>query len=1036
MVQFQTDDDERTTGTGQFDLSPSTDPIIDAPPHDGGFFRNHLTFLENYYAKASDGIQPVAWVLDDTVYTLSKSMSEYSPLRNETNAKLAQLAEEAWGLADASGRIPDFSGYDCFVIFHAGTGRDIDLASLLGFDPTPFDIPSIFLGPGAFKDAFGPDYPGIVVSGGQDTIGNSAIIPETENRLLPGISGDVLLELSFNGLLCASIASYLGLPDLFNTSTGYSGIGRFGLMDGQSIFSFAGLFPPEPSAWEKYWLGWDVPMTPPSGESVLSLPAVGLTSVDSLYRLPISQDEYFLVENRYRDPGKNGQQVTFVFDGATQTRTFSRDTVGFNAFDVSSLSGVVTDVEDLDWSLPGGIDEEGNLLNGGLIVWHIDEVVIQREIGTNSVNANADHRGVDVEEADGSQDIGQDYGFLSPGSGSEEGTPLDFWFKDNPAPVYENEFSGASFPSSTSNAGGNSHIALRNLTEASPNMAATVILGDDQVSLLQGFPKAIGEYLSDPSLTIGPVSTSGNEAIVVTSTGRDVPAQGLEGGEITAGLPGKLFGWTGTGIAAVQGSHADGHFVEGTNSQGVAFLETATALYDLNDDGIPEAIVGQGTTSFGRVGEQPAGSLKAFTQSDADNDSLADPFFSIDVSKRPTIPPVVGESMIAFGASDGWIYFVGFDGMLTDSARVIIAEGDSLAGVSRHPDGGFLVTTSGGRVELSTPGEVPVDPLGRNLGSPASGPAVMGIFGTGGVTPEPGGSNAPWFIAVATVDGTLHVFDTQWNSVPGFPVSTGGVCSTPPALGDLDGDGELDIVVFSENRVHAYHHNGASLDNFPATLGTSEPIASAPIMADVDGDLDIDIVAVAQNGLVTAFDKSGKMASGFPLQAGSGRQSAAAMRLSGPSLTTVDVALVVSSSSGSVTAWKAGSVPALNTGLFAWPQYQADAGKSGVAVLTGGGSPVSEQYFPADRVYNWPNPVYEGKTYLRYFVKEAAAVNIRIFDLAGDLVTELSGQAVGGLDNEIGWDVTGVQSGVYFARIEAVGASGSGSAVIKVAVVK
>ncbi|MFA6542628.1 MAG: hypothetical protein WCT99_13595, partial [Bacteroidota bacterium] len=38
MVQFQTDEDIRTSGDGQFDLGAATEPIIDAPPHDSAYF--------------------------------------------------------------------------------------------------------------------------------------------------------------------------------------------------------------------------------------------------------------------------------------------------------------------------------------------------------------------------------------------------------------------------------------------------------------------------------------------------------------------------------------------------------------------------------------------------------------------------------------------------------------------------------------------------------------------------------------------------------------------------------------------------------------------------------------------------------------------------------------------------------------------------------------------------------------------------------------------------------------------------------------
>ena len=91
---------------------------------------------------------------------------------------------------------------------------------------------------------------------------------------------------------------------------------------------------------------------------------------------------------------------------------------------------------------------------------------------------------------------------------------------------------------------------------------------------------------------------------------------------------------------------------------------------------------------------------------------------------------------------------------------------------------------------------------------------------------------------------------------------------------------------------------------------------------------------------------------------------------------------------------------------------------------------------PKERVYNWPNPVYNAKTYIRYYVTENATVHIKIFDLAGDQVTELSGPGTAGMDNEVAWDVSGIQSGIYIARVEADGASMNQVRTIKIAVVR
>ncbi len=94
------------------------------------------------------------------------------------------------------------------------------------------------------------------------------------------------------------------------------------------------------------------------------------------------------------------------------------------------------------------MDDQGVFYDGGTLIWQIDEGVISENLSSNGVNADPKRRGVDVEEADGSQDIGQQYGSFTSGSGSEEGTALDFWFSGNASPVNTNTFSPTSFPDS------------------------------------------------------------------------------------------------------------------------------------------------------------------------------------------------------------------------------------------------------------------------------------------------------------------------------------------------------------------------------------------------------------------------------------------------------------------------------------------------------------------------------------------------------------------------------------------------------------
>jgi len=1041
MVQFQQDNDARTTGDGGFQLGAPAEPVIDAPPHDRQYFQDHLAFLSNYYRKTSKNKLIISSTLVDSVITLPGVMSVYSPPKTGSNIAVGELVRNAWQKVDSAGLVPDFSQYNCFAVFHAGAGRDIDLVGILGYDPTPFDIPSLYLGINAFKEFYGQAYQGIAVNKGTFFITNSIVIPETESRLLPTVTGgNTLLELGINGLLCASVGNFLGLPDLFDTKTGRTGIGRFGLMDGQAIFSFSGAFPPEPSAWEKYWLGWVQPITVASGEQTIALPAVALQ--DSIYRIPISGEEYFLVENRNRDPLGNGDTIISRYNGVQRVQTFARDTTGFNAFDISALEGTIIDVEDLDWSLPGGLSSDGIFFDGGVLIWHIDESVIRSNLDANAVNANPKRRGVDLEEADGSQDIGQDYGFLSPGSGSEEGTPLDFWYAGNSSPVFKNVFSPTSHPNSNSYAGANSHITIRDFSARGSRMTAAVSVGDGGVTLLPGFPKGLNEILPSHSLTVSSLGASSSPALVVATTGM---GDELTNPRLSAAtpLPGKLFAWSLDGTRAFPEGFTSGLIASAQplgppTTQQSGFLG-GVSINDLNSDGISEIIAGQEGTSTS------LNALRAFSAIDVSpKDSLADDYFGRGVGRSITAPAVAGDSLIAFGTSGGMVYFARFDGSIVDSVQVSTESNAIVSGISRLVGANTFIITCGGTVTItsrSTSGGTTAKDIVRSFEDGISGAAVAGSF------LSPGDVR----IAFGTGAGFLFLVDGQLDPCPGFPIDTkepglpppepGAMTSPfiqePPALADVDGDGIRDIVVFSRDRMCVYNISGASLDYFPIKNLSGAPFISAPVVADVDGDGSVEVIGASIDGLVVAYDRSARPAPGFPLQAGTGGISVLAFEIPSPSLSEVGIGIAAGSDRGSVCAWKTGSVHGPGAAVqMPWPQYQRDARHSGLATEPLAGSPIASEFFPASRAYNWPNPVYDGMTHIRYFVKENAAVTIKVFDLAGDLVKELSGPGIGGVDNEVEWNVGDVQSGIYFARIEANGASGNGVAVVKVAVVK
>lgn len=463
-VEFQPDTTRFTTGDGTFEglrWPDGISPVVDPLPHSDGYFGAHLEFLEHYVASVSGGRTTLTTRLLPTIVRLSREMGTYSPTGPAADStwerqKLVQLVTEAWTLAAGNEDLPDLAGLDperiFFLLFHAGIGRDVELLGTV-LQKTPLDLPSLYFGPATLESY---DVPPLQVGGLPVT--NSALVPRTESRLgYSNITEDsLLLELSINGLLASSFVSFLGIPDLFNTATGESAIGGFGLMDPQGIFAYAGLFPPAPSAWTRQELGWVKPqeLTGP-GPIEVSL------QFGEAARASISSAEYFLIENRQRDPDGDGLVLSVWQDGTVIEQRISAITDDFSRFSVDAFaSGVVVGVDDYDFALPGR-DADDNQYPGGFLIWHVDE----RLTGTSAVNADPERRGLDLEEADAAQDLGY---------ANTAGSPFDFFYEGNPVHAvlpsgreirfYENRFGPATVPSSATNGGGAGFVTLENFS--------------------------------------------------------------------------------------------------------------------------------------------------------------------------------------------------------------------------------------------------------------------------------------------------------------------------------------------------------------------------------------------------------------------------------------------------------------------------------------------------------------------------------------------------------------------------------------------
>ena len=210
--------------------------------------------------------------------------------------------------------------------------------------------------------------------------------------------------------------SAFGLPDLYDTDESSAGIGYFGLMSSGSWGMSGpaddpGNTPVHPCAWSKIESGWVTPTTVSNANDHPVTLYQSSADVFNIVKVPISESEYFLLENR--------------------------DNSGYDR-------GL--------YMLSGSFD-------GGLALWHIDETVIAAKDASNTVNNDEAHKGVDLEEAANAQ--------LDSGSGY--GDAQNLYYAGNVA-----AFTPVTAPNSGSYSGGGSGIYIDGISARSGAMSATI----------------------------------------------------------------------------------------------------------------------------------------------------------------------------------------------------------------------------------------------------------------------------------------------------------------------------------------------------------------------------------------------------------------------------------------------------------------------------------------------------------------------------------------------------------------------------------
>jgi M6 family metalloprotease-like protein len=988
-VEFQEEipDDPRTTGNGLFDMRTQDEflqqegHLIDPSPHDTLFFDKHIQALHNYWWTVSNGqlalegeVFPKAETL---AYRLPYPMVHYGAPDSSLGVKvemLRQFFHDSFNLADSLSVYEDplvygidFAKYDCFVIFHAGSDLQSDLGSLV--NPTPGDL---FTGYIRLGDT-------VWVNGGTFPITDGMFMPETKSQ-------DNRVS-ALNGVMAHEFGHQLGLVDIYNSQNFMTQVGDFALMDnnaqnvgvdvGYGVY-VSGVLPVYPCAWSRAYLGFVEPQEI-TGANIELRAVERLAGGVQLVKVPISPQEYFLVENRKEDAdddrfsGLRADSATNVILGPVDAdRNYNRE---------------------YDWLLPGS----------GILIFHVDESVAYLDYDDDGLNnfwdnqlqAIPDRRFLTLVEADGIVDFGGNY---YTGFGQQE----DMFYRGN-----NTEFTPHTFPSSKSANKSDTHVRITDISRADTVMTLNVARDWDQA----GFPR---KFIPESSASSMVADLSSNR--VYLSSGRFIHA------------------WGGSGSSLFP--HADSVEIMQFDSTLVTLPLAIFAEEDENFVGPPSLGDLDGDDTSEVVAATVSGRVYAWHPYDRDSDGRADVVdgFPVDLNDGISVSPIVAdfdsgsstlEIFVATKAPSPRTVIISHDGTIVHSS---LSEGSVIAlATTGNYRTNFLLRNSSPSQEICT-WNMYDDASSACM--PWSGESRLMVAGD---IDRDGDVDAIFYSCTGSC--CLNALDLKLGG-SSLAVSLDFDPTSGPVLGDIDQDGYLEIILTSSDKVYAYNFNGALMSDFPVTLslpgGTTDLIESSPIIGDADGDGYPDIIVGTKDGRIVACNKNGRMVDGFPLPVGGQVSSSPVMvNLDKDS----DAELLVAADDGFVYAWDLpGEYDEENV---PWAMYGYDAGHTNYfpTEKLPNMPAIAGDLLPEKKAFNYPNPA-GSETVIRYFLKEDAQVGIRIYDLSGMLVEEFAGPGVGRTYNEKTWNCSRYASGVYLCRVEAKSADENQVVFFKMALVK
>ncbi|MDP8203995.1 MAG: T9SS type A sorting domain-containing protein, partial [Candidatus Tenebribacter mawsonii] len=291
------------------------------------------------------------------------------------------------------------------------------------------------------------------------------------------------------------------------------------------------------------------------------------------------------------------------------------------------------------------------------------------------------------------------------------------------------------------------------------------------------------------------------------------------------------------------------------------------------------------------------------------------------------------------------------------------------------------------------------------------------------------------FVITAS-DSTLYVFDSSGNNLTGFPQEIPLNSIAIPSISDIDNNGYPEILIGGENTFAIFNKNG---DVFKPSAELTDPdtsfIASGIIAINIDDDNEKEILGTMSRNRFCIWDNVNyndfELNRNYNISFGS--RSLNYPLISEYSNSGIDA--FIPSNNG--TIYKTG-ITATQEDIDAeiWLVEFANLQRTASLINPSDNPPeIGTKVFNKDQTYFYPNPLsttfnkainYHSQIsaeiiILRIETYQDVDVEIKIFDIAANKIYENTSSCEVGFNNKVNIDASDMSSGIYFAILSAKG---------------